>query len=271
VSTLRVHLLPGLGNRAMDEIKRVDMVALQQLWLRQGYARSTVNKVLMLLRCMYNLAIRWEVPGVTVNPTKDVAMLPVDNHRQRFLTEKEAETLMAAVRSSVNPVLEPIVSMLLLTGARKREVLDARWDDIDWERRLWKIPHTKAGKARYVPLSAAALEFLENRHSRSGRNAFIFPNPKTGQPFVKIFYCWDTARQQAGLPELRIHDLRHSFASFLINGGRSLYEVQQLLGHRNSQMTQRYAHLAHETLLDASDVAGGLFSRIKTTAHAGVD
>jgi integrase len=262
LSTLRVHLLPVLGERQMDTIKRTDVLALQQQWIRDGFAAGTINKYLVLLRYVFNLAIRWEVPGVTVNPTKDVALLQVDNKRQRFLTADEAQALIDAVRHSENPVLESIVSMLLITGARKREVLDARWEDIDWQRRLWKIPKTKAGKARYVPLSAAALDLLESRKQPSGRSGFIFPNPKTDKPFQSVYYSWDTARKQAGLDDLRMHDLRHSFASFLINGGRSLYEVQQLLGHSNSQMTQRYAHLAHETLLDASDVAGGLIARL---------
>ena len=261
LSTLRVHLLPVLENREMDTIKRSDIFALQQQWIREAKAPGTINKYLVLLRYVFNLAIRWEVPGVTVNPTKEVALLQVDNKRQRFLTSDEAQSLINAVRNSENIVLEPIVSMLLITGARKREVLDARWEYIDWQRRLWKIPITKAGKARYVPLCAAALELLESRKQPSGHSGYIFPNPKTDEPFSSVYYSWDTARKQAGLDDLRMHDLRHSFASFLINGGRSLYEVQQLLGHSNSSMTQRYAHLAHETLLDACNVAGGLIRR----------
>jgi len=262
LSTLRTHLLPAFGERSLDAFKRTDVLSLQQQWIRDGFAPGTINKYLVLLRYVFNLAIRWEVPGITINPTKQVALLQVNNNRQRFLTTEEARALIEAVQASNNEVLEPIVSMLLLTGARKREVLDARWEDLDWQRRLWRIPKTKAGKARYVPLSTATLGLLERRKQPSGRSGYIFPNPTTDKPFQSIYYAWDTARKEAGLDDLRIHDLRHSFASFLINGGRSLYEVQQLLGHSNSNMTQRYAHLAHETLLDASDVAGGLISRI---------
>ena len=262
LSTLRVHLLPVLENKELDIIKRTDIFALQQKWIRDGKSPGTINKYLVLLRYIFNLAIKWEVPGLAINPTKNLALLQVDNKRQRFLTSDEAESLINAVRNSENIVLEPIVSMLLITGARKREVLDARWEYIDWQRRLWKLPITKAGKARYVPLCAAALELLESRKQPSGHSGFIFPNPKTDKPFSSVYYSWDTARKQAGLDDLRMHDLRHSFASFLINGGRSLYEVQQILGHSNSSMTQRYAHLAHETLLDACNVAGGLIGRM---------
>lgn len=81
----------------------------------------------------------------------------------------------------------------------------------------------------------------------------MFANPKTGKPFVSIFSSWDSARKRAGLADVRIHDLRHSFASFLVNGGRSLYEVQKILGHTQIKTTQRYAHLANDTLLDAAN------------------
>ena len=83
---------------------------------------------------------------------------------------------------------------------------------------------------------------------------WVFPNPKTAKPYVSIFISWDTARKQAGLADVRIHDLRHSFASFLVNAGRSLYEVQKILGHTQIKTTQRYAHLSQDTLIDAANV-----------------
>ena len=88
------------------------------------------------------------------------------------------------------------------------------------------------------------------------RIAGVFPNPKTRRPYVSFFCSWDTARGKAGLADVRIHDLRHSFASFLVNAGRSLYEVQKILGHTQVKTTQRYAHLSQETLIDAANAAG---------------
>jgi site-specific recombinase XerD len=84
---------------------------------------------------------------------------------------------------------------------------------------------------------------------------WVFPNRKTLKPYVSFFYSWDTARRNANLSDVRVHDLRHSYASFLVNAGRSLYEVQRLLGHTQSKTTQRYAHLSHDTLLDATNAA----------------
>jgi integrase len=151
--------------------------------------------------------------------------------------------------------LQYIVLFLIYTGARKREVLDARWRDIDWAQRSWRIPKTKSGKVRHVPLSTGAIKVLEHLKLNI-RNGYldeqaIFANPKTGVPFVSFFYSWNNARIRAGLPEFRIHDLRHSFASYLVNAGRSLYEVQELLGHADIKTTSRYAHLSRERLVAA--------------------
>ena len=153
-------------------------------------------------------------------------------------------------------MLQYIVPFLIYTGARKREALDARWSDIEWRRKSWRIPKTKSGKVRHVPLSTRALEVLTQVKPvptlGGPRPAeFIFANPRTGKPFEAIFYSWNTARKMAGMPELRIHDLRHSFASFLVNAGRSLYEVQELLGHADIKTTSRYAHLSRDRLAEA--------------------
>lgn len=96
---------------------------------------------------------------------------------------------------------------------------------------------------------------------------WVFFNPKTGKPPVSIFYAWDTMRRKAGIKDVRLHDLRHSYASFLVNQGRSLYEVQRLLGHADSKTTQRYAHLSPGALLDAANVVGGVIAR--STAASG--
>ncbi|WP_010314034.1 site-specific integrase [Synechococcus sp. CB0205] len=191
---------------------------------------------------------------VRVNPTKDIALHRLNNQCQRFLSQEEAVRLFEAVRQSNNPVLSSIEAMLLLTGARKREEIDARWSCIDWERRIWRIAISKSGKSRYVQLSDGALLLLRLRRFEVGDQCpSIFPNPKSCAPYKCINNSWDTARRRAGMPELRLHDLRHSFASFWISSGRSLYEVQKNLGHSSAKMTEPYAHLAHDTLLPASN------------------
>ena len=257
LSLLNKHILPALGSKHLDAISRDDVLVLMQKRIANKAAAGSVNRVIILLRFLFNQAIRWGVVGVTSNPTKDIPLLKLNNQRQRFLSQQEAFRLLEAVEQSINPMLGFIVAFLLLTGARKREVLDARWDCIDWQRRIWRIPISKSGKARYVPLSDTAMVLLRQRQLQTADNGcdWIFPNPSSDKPYRCITNAWVTARRRAGLDDLRIHDLRHSFASFLINNGRSLYEVQRILGHSSARMTERYAHLAHDTLLAATNAA----------------
>ena len=254
VSLLNNHLLPRFGKRYMDDITRQDIVKMHLERKASGAAAGSANRLMIMMRYIFNLALRWEVPGVKDNPTKNVPLMPENNKRERYLSPEEARVLYAAVCQSENPMLQYIVPMLILTGARKREVLDARWEDFDWDRRQWRIPTTKLGKPRHVPISDGVMSLLGSVPRVQG-GEYVFANPSTGKPFVSTFVAWNTARTRAGMPEVRMHDLRHSFASLLINAGRSLYEVQTILGHTQIKTTQRYAHLAPQTLLDASNVA----------------
>lgn len=252
---IRNHLLPAIGGRAMGSLIPPDIADLMASMKTRGYAAGTINRMLVLLRYGYTLALRWRIEGIECNPAKELKNLKEDNKIERYLTSGQTTRLLEAVRASQNEQLADIVAFLLFTGARKREVLDAKWQDIDWQQKLWRIPKTKSGKVRHVPLSSGALRVLQGARGEAIPGVeHIFANPRTGQPYVSIFYSWDAARNEAGLPELRIHDLRHSFASFLVNAGRSLYEVQELLGHADIRTTSRYAHLSRERLREAVEV-----------------
>ncbi len=253
VSLLNNHLLPRFGKLYMDDIDRQDIVKMHSDRRAAGAAPGSANRLLILTRYIFNLAVRWEVPGIKVNPTKGVPLMETNNNIAHYLSVEEAHRLYDAVCVSDNKMLRFIVPMLILTGARKREVLDAKWEDFDLTRQAWRIPMTKSGHARHVPLSDGAIGIL-NSIPRTD-SAWTFANPKTQLPYVSIFCSWDTARKQAGLADVRIHDLRHSFASLLVNSGRTLYEVQHILGHTQVKTTQRYAHLSQDTLLDASNAA----------------
>lgn len=265
---LRHHLLPVFGKKYLDAITKNDVIAFHHGMMAKGYAPGTCNRCLILLRYAMNLAVRWEIPCVTKNPTKDVPLF--DDHagkKERFLSQKEAQRLYEAVQTSDNPMLQYIIPMLILTGARKREVLDAKWEDLDLIRKQWRIPVTKNGKPRHVPLSDGVLQLLASvPHDDC---SWVFSNPKTRKPYVSFFASWNTARTKAGLADVRIHDLRHSFASFLVNAGRSLYEVQKILGHTQVKTTQRYAHLSQETLIDAANAAGNA-AGMEFTPHISV-
>lgn len=261
VSLLNNHLLPAFGSRYMDSITRRDVQKLITGRREMGKAPGTCDRMLILARHIFNCALKWQTPGVRSNPAKEVELLNVDNKRDRYLNEDEVRRLYEAVQQSENPMLKYIVPMLIMTGARKREVLDARWEDFDFETRQWKIPFTKGGKPRYVPMSDGVLGILDAVPRVEG-SAYVFPNPDTKKPFVTIYYAWDTVRKNAGLQDVRLHDLRHSFASILINSGRSLYEVQHLLGHTQVKTTERYAHLQQDTLMRAANVVPNVIGNL---------
>ena len=247
-SIIRLHLLPRWGRVRLDEITQANVAS----WLAdkggEGLAPATVEKVRVLFNRSFELAIRWNTPGVTKNPVKGIPRKPINNARERYLNAAEAKRLMAAVEQSNNPQLKHIVGLLLLTGARVSELLHAEWRHIDLDNRQWLIPTSKTGRPRHVPLSTPAIEVLR---SVPRINNYVLPNPETLKPFVSIKHAWQTAREAARLPDLRIHDLRHSAASFMINAGIDLFAVGRVLGHADHKSTMRYSHLAQDTLLAA--------------------
>jgi integrase len=257
-SMIRNHLVPKLGHLHMGCMSPPDIAVFVEKMKAEAYASGTCNRALVLLRFGFTLALRWKVSGVNGNPVKEIKNIKDDNRIERYLTEVQTKSLLDAVRQSESEMLQYIVLFLIYTGARKREVLDARWRDIDWAQRSWRIPKTKSGKVRHIPLSTGAMKVLDHLRMKIREDFLdeqpIFANPKTGEPFVSFFYSWNNARIRAGLPEFRIHDLRHSFASYLVNAGRSLYEVQELLGHADIKTTSRYAHLSRERLVAAVEV-----------------
>lgn len=249
------HIRPKLGEAKMHEVSVSMVTQMHQNMRADGYAAASCNRVLVLFRYMFNLAIKWEVPHIHKNPSRNIDLFKIEHHKERFLRKDEVERLTSALKHSQNPNLYHIVAFLLLTGARRQEALNAAWEDVDFGQNHWRIPNTKSGRPRCIPLSPPIHHLLGELETK-GQSRWLFPNPKTGLPYVSVFSAWNTARQEAGLEDVRIHDLRHSFASFLVNSGRSLYEVKELLGHAHIKTTERYAHLSNETLNDAASTAG---------------
>ena len=247
---MRRHILPKWGKVRLTDI---DTRAVAQ-WLSEkqaeGFAPATVEKIRVIFGRSFVLGSGWGVPGCDKNPTRGIPRKPLNNARERFLTAEEAARLRLAVAESQNPQLQHIVGLLLLTGARVRELLDARWEHVDVERKSWFIPTSKTGKSRYVPLSGPALAIVAGLPRYKGC-PWLVPNPETLKPFVSIRHGWLRATRVARLPGLRIHDLRHSAASFMVNNGVDLFAVGKVLGHASYQSTQRYSHLANDTLLKA--------------------
>jgi len=256
LSYINRHLLPAFGETALNEIRRAHVDSWVERLRAKGLKPGTVNRALNLFKASMTKAVEWEIEGLTESPARTVKPLADHARVERFLTPEEGQRLLAVVRQSSNLMLYPVIGFLLLTGARKSEALNLKWEHIDFERRLWTVPLSKSGKPRHIPLSDGALRLLEQARGIATQgqitSPYAFPNIETGQRLRDITHAWDTARKASGLAKVRLHDLRHSYASALVNEGRSIYEVQKLLGHANISTTERYAHLSQQTLAEGA-------------------
>ncbi|WP_300686854.1 site-specific integrase, partial [uncultured Bilophila sp.] len=167
--------------------------------------------------------------------------------------------LMRALEKSDRPEAFAI-RLLLLTGARKSEVLKARWEHVRLDLRLLVVPLSKSGKPRHIPLSDEAIAIMRAIPRQPG-NPWLFPGEAPGKPLSDLYLFWNKLRRELGLADVRIHDLRHTFASFLVNAGHSLYEVQKLLGHSDPRTTMRYAHLEQASLVTVAETVSVFLAR----------
>jgi len=267
LSTFNTQIREDLGAMKLSEVTNPVLAKWVRQRIIEGYQRSTINKYIHLMNRMLSLAKTWGmVPPFNPNQEK-IKTISVGDFKQRFLSEEEIARLLKACRRSSHPFLSLFIRLLLLTGARKGEALGMRWCDIDFAKRIWTVPKSKNGRSRRIILSEPAIDVLNAARKKAKHlelsvdpRAPVFTNPKTHKPYDSFYASWYIVREWAELDDVRIHDLRHTFASLLINKGVSLYEVQTLLGHCSIQMTQRYAHLAPDRLHQRAELVGRIVS-----------
>lgn len=252
---LRVHVLPRWGKTRLTEIRPQGITGWLAEKAETGLAPATVEKIRVIMSRSFSLGSKLGVPGCDRNPVKDVPRRVFQNQRTRFLNSSEVARLLAAAGKSRNRALRSILALLLATGARVSEVLGAKWENVDLERRTLFLPMTKNGRSRHVPLSRAAIEVIEGLQLERRPGAiFLFPSRfDPSKPLGSIKHAWQETCRYALLPGVRIHDLRHSAASAMVAAGVDLYSVGKVLGHVNHASTARYAHLANDRLLAAVD------------------
>lgn len=253
----RQHLSPSFGARKLADIQRHEVEDWLHGLSEKGLAPATCNRILAVFKTICSLAVLRGFLPAGQSPCAGVSPFKIHTQRERYLTQDEAQRLMRALEKSDRPEAFAI-RLLLLTGARKSEILKARWEYVRRDLRLLIVPLSKSGKPRHIPLSDAALEVL-CAMSRSPGNSWLFPGHAPGKPLSDLYLFWNKLRRELGLADVRIHDLRHTFASFLVNAGHSLYEVQKLLGHGDPRTTMRYAHLGQASLLAAAETVSGFF------------
>lgn len=253
----RLRIKAKFGANRLNQVTRLQIQNFHSSLIAEGLAAATANHHIKLIRHMLNLAVEWEM--LDKNPASGIHMFAEDNKIERLMTEDQLVNLLTVLRTDARRPVCLIALFLLATGCRLNEALLAQWSQIDLVKRIWRIPATnsKSKKMRPVPLNEVAFEVL-NQLTTKGDYENLFINFKTKQPYTCVANVWHKLRVKAGMPELRLHDLRHNAASNLINSGSSLFIVQQILGHSVPSVTQRYAHLSTKSLNDASDKASSV-------------
>lgn len=245
------YILPDLGRYNVDEVSREQIAKLHHGLRDKPYQ---ANRVLEVVRKMFNLAEAWGLRPDGTNPAKHIQKFK-ERKRERYLSEDEWARLGKVLTeveqaNSEMPSVVTAVRLLIFTGCRLSEVLNLRWDDVDWQRGCLNLRDSKTGQ-RFVPLAQTALDLLENTPRQAG-NPFVCPGARPMRPLVNLQRPWRRIRKGAGLEDVRLHDLRHSFASVGAGVGMSLPVIGKLLGHTQAQTTMRYSHLAADPLRQAA-------------------
>ena len=247
------HILPLLGNLAVAEIERRH---IEQRHAAMASTPRRANYALAVTRAMLTFAVKRGLrPN---NPAVGIALYR-ENRRERFLSEAEigaaADGITAAEKSGkVGPFAAGGLRLALFTGARSGEVTAFQWSQIDWERRLIRLPDSKTNEPKTIHLSDAAIEVLKERPRASAPMSLRVEGAVS---HIHTFRAPGSLRgNTAGLDDVRLHDLRHSYASLALGRGVSLAVIGKLLGHRNPATTQRYAHLARDAVQAVNDELG---------------
>jgi integrase len=252
-SMLRDWVLPALGTRKVASIRPSDVEALHGK-ITRGRKPIQANRVLALLSKMFALAIKWEYRSD--NPCKGAVDRNPENKRKRYLSTSEIARLSLALGESKDWQAANAIRLLLLTGARRGEVEGAKWSEFDLDGASWSKPAstTKQKSDHLVPLSAPAMVLL-NDIGPGQPDEYLF-GVRAGH--VDLRNGWVAVRKAAGLEDVRLHDLRHTFASILVSAGSTLPLIGALLGHSNPATTNRYAHLMLDPQRAAAERVGAI-------------
>jgi integrase len=244
-------LRPRLGKLKVAAVAFADIEDLHRHVTRERGPYSGNRTVALLLK-LFNQAIRWQ--WRSNNPAKGIERNP-EHKRQRYLSGEELARFTKALAADQDQQAVSVLRLLILTGARKNEVLTMRWDDLDLKAGIWVKPHTRTKQKteHRVPLSAPARIMLRDIERTS---EFVFPGHFGAAHRINIEDAWRRVRKGAKLTGFRLHDLRHSYASHLASAGIGLHIIGALLGHSEPKTTHRYAHLMDDPLRVAAERAG---------------
>ena len=251
-SVIGNHIVPRLGRLSLAAVERRHVIALHQ---RMAATPTQANIVVETLSQIFRKAETWGIVPEETDPCGSVVLYR-KRRRERFLTDTEFERLGRVLDEALEIggaswAAVAAIRLLLLTGCRRSEILSLRWDDVDLAAHELRLRDTKTGP-RIVPLSPSAVKLLASL-PRSAGKPWVIPGRGTGSHMRKLGYTWRLLRSRADLPDVRLHDLRHSFASRALALGETLPMIGKLLGHRRITSTVRYAHLARASVHEAGE------------------
>ena len=254
-SLLNQLILPQFGRLRVGSVQRSDVEAFHREVTKTTPVRA--NRAHSLLRRMFNLALGWG--WVEANPCVGVERNQ-EEMRERYLSPQELGRVMTALAAHPNQTSANAVRLLLLTGARRGEVLGATWDQFDFSAGVWTKPAsaTKQRRSHRVPLSEPAQQLLAEMHAASDGGSALFPGRRGAEQQRGLRTFWATVTRQADIEGVRLHDLRHTYASYLASAGMSLPLIGALLGHSSPATTARYAHLLDDPLRAATERVGAI-------------
>jgi integrase len=258
----RIRIKPKFGDTPLKDITRYAVQQFQNELATAGLSPASQDHHIKLFRHALNMAVQWEF--LEKNVLKGIRLLNEDNQLHDVADDQQLKRLVEILKTDENRPVCNILMFLLSTGARLNEALQARWDQVDLERGIWTIPaaNAKSKRARSVPLNDSALYVLAEA-GKVKKFDSIFANPETGKPYTTITRVWYRLRKLAGITKMRIHSCRHQFASLLVSSGRSLYDVQVLLGHADPRVSQRYAKLSMPALQAAANTASIIVPKVQ--------
>lgn len=248
----RIRIQPRFGHMKLREISLRDIQSFMMDLRKEGLAAATADYHGALLKRMGSMAVKWGY--IDTNFSKGMQLYHEFNGVENVLNDTQLQRLLSVLHTDSNRPICLLALLLLSSGMRLNEALSAQWKNVSLENRIWTVPRelSKSKRQRNVVLSDIAIEIIKQIDRRDS-DVYVFTNRKTNKPFVNVFKPWDRIRTKAGVPFLRLHDLRHMYATYCVNNGRSIFEVSQLLGHADTRTTIRYSHLSAKTLLEAAN------------------
>lgn len=231
-----------LARWALKRLSQIDRNAVERLHgaIAEESGKYAANRTLALLSVIYNKSMAWGWEGR--NPATGVRKFR-ETKRDRFLHGDELPAFFQALTAEPDTDARDAILVMLLTGARKMNVLTMRWEDVHIERAVWTIPQTKSGDALRVPLVPFAVDLLARRRERTNGSLYVFPGQRGAAHRIEVKSAWDRIRKAAKLEDVRLHDLRRTLGSWQAAGGTSLPIIGKSLGHRDVNTTAIYARL----------------------------